>query len=142
MINLNVYKSYLNYLNFSLIFPPLILKTFFSLLIFINLTLRGRDGWFACFSVAVCPRSSDPIYIVSCYIRQVTASWTESIKDKLISMYINLTSRLKGMPAQMDRVCIYKLAWWLKYFSCLFIWVKSNDSLDYYGNFSRFFGLG
>ena len=28
---------------------------------------------------AICPRSSDPIYIVSYYIKWVTTSWTHSI---------------------------------------------------------------
>ena len=27
----------------------------------------------------VCPRSSDPFYVVTCYIKWVTTSWTDSI---------------------------------------------------------------
>ena len=32
----------------------------------------------------VCPRSSDPFYIVSYYIKWVTTSWTHSIKKGII----------------------------------------------------------
>ena len=37
---------------------------------------------------AVCPRSSDPFYIVAYYIKWVTTSWTRSIYTKIIMFQI------------------------------------------------------
>ena len=46
---------------------------------FVGNTHRHRlDGWTILYDT-VCPRSSDPFYIVTYYIKWVTTSWTHSI---------------------------------------------------------------
>ena len=39
-------------------------------------------------AVTVCPRSSDPFYIVSYYINWVNTSWTHSINHRYISIFL------------------------------------------------------
>ena len=45
-------------------------------------------------SVSVCPRSSDPFYIVSYYIESVTTSWTYSILDSYYCPVLRLPIQL------------------------------------------------
>ena len=44
----------------------------------------------------VCPRSSDPIYIVSYYIKWVTTSWTYSIHQGIKTKNYIILRQLRG----------------------------------------------
>ena len=43
--------------------------------------IMSRERWFFITTTTVCPRSSDPLYLVSYYIKWVTTSWTYSMSD-------------------------------------------------------------
>ena len=128
----------------SLILPHLLY--IFTVVHALNVVFIFARIW-AFYVNTVCPRSSDPFYILTFYIKLVTTSWTDGTMDFNGKFYVTKNVCKHFLPSTSLCVCLLSVFWFFFWSMQLFVcWLiclyVSFLCFSVYGQFVLFFNKG